>query len=155
MAYILTARTDFFRILLGKGAVLFAVTSWIYECPQRHQANIRVAWSVMDSRGGGRREALEYLYENKVDLRGLYGEEGFFGNIDLLGANLVWANLNSSNFEEANLQNADLQNASLARANLSRANLTRANLAGAYLWCAYLNGASYGRRLEGREFKLP
>jgi hypothetical protein len=28
-----------------------AVASWIYECPQHRQANRRVAWSVVNSRG--------------------------------------------------------------------------------------------------------
>jgi uncharacterized protein YjbI with pentapeptide repeats len=95
----------------------------------------------VDSKGGGRRESLEYLYENKVDLRGLYGEGGFFGNIDLHGANLAWADLNDSNFEEANLQNVDLQDAHFERARLSRAKLTTANLARAHLTCADLKGA--------------
>jgi hypothetical protein len=92
----------------------------------------------VNSKGGGRRGSLEYLYENKVDLRGLYGEGGFFGNIDLHGANLAWADLNDSNFEEANLQNADLQDAHVERARLTGANLTGANLTGANLTRAHL-----------------
>jgi hypothetical protein len=130
---------------VGKAAVLVAVVSWILECPQRQQANRRVAWSVVDSKGGGRREALEYLYENKVDLRGLYAEGGFFGNIDLRGADLVWANVKDSNFEEANLQNADLRDAHFERARLTGANLASAHLNGAYLNGAHLRGADLTR----------
>jgi hypothetical protein len=141
------SRSELLKILeyLGKLAILVAVASWIYECPQRQQANRRVAWSVVDSKGGGRREALEYLYENKVDLRGLYGEGGFFGNIDLHGANLEWANLNDSDFEEANLQNADLRGAHCELSRLSRANLTGANLMGAGLDHAVLTGVNLAR----------
>src|SRR5580698_1111158 len=86
-----------FRVLeyAGKATVLVGVLVWIFGASQREQADRRLAWSVVNSKGGCRREALEHLYKNKVDLRGLYGEGGYFGDIDLHGADVVWADRKS------------------------------------------------------------
>jgi len=122
--------------------VLVGVMSWLSECPQRRANRINGDWSVVNSNGGGRRAALEDLYKRKVDLRGLYGEGGFFGSIDLHCAKLAWAKLNDSNFEAANLQHADLRDAHFQRARLTGANLTAANLTRANLCEAVLTGAT-------------
>ncbi|MGA6969986.1 MAG: pentapeptide repeat-containing protein [Candidatus Binatus sp.] len=154
-----------FRVLefLGKTIVVVGVVIWIfsriYPVSGRGQAEIWGAWSAVNSKGGGRRDALEYLYRNKVDLLGLYGEGGFFQDIDLHGADLQWANLVGSNFERANLQNADLQSARLDGADLSGANLSGANLIdarlnGANLTGAHLDGANLYRAFLNRTVLL-
>ena len=136
-----------FRVLefVGKAIVVAGVVIWICTVSRRDQANIWVAWSAVNSKGGGRRDALEYLYKNKVDLLGLYGEGGFFKDIDLHGADLQSASLSSANLQGANLQNANLQWAHLDGADLKGANLDGSNLSGARLNSADLTGA----RLNG------
>jgi hypothetical protein len=132
-----------FRVLefAGKAIVVVGVVIWICTASRREQATVWVAWSAVNSKGGGRRDALEYLYNNKVDLLGLSGEGGFFKDIDLHGADLQSASLGSSNLEGANLENANLQWAHLDGADLAGANLKGSNLSGARLNSADLSGA--------------
>jgi Pentapeptide repeats (8 copies) len=149
----------------GKATVLVAVVIWLFQAPEREEADRRTAWSVVNSKGGGRREALEHLYHKNVDLRGLYGEDGFFEGIDLHGADIKWAHLAKSDFYGSNLRDtklvfanlgganlygADLTGATLMLADLTGANLMLAHLAGANLMFAHLAGANlYAANLNG------
>ena len=130
--------------------MLVAVIIWLLQGHQREEADRRTAWSVVNSQGGGRREALEHLYHKGADLRGVYGEGGFFEGIDLHGANIVWAHLAKSDFYRSNLRDTNLIGADLTGADLYKANLTdtylhRTNLTGAHLDFANLTGANLSR----------
>jgi hypothetical protein len=127
-----------FKVLeyAGKLTILSAVILWITGAPERENAARRAAWTIVDAQGGGRREALEYLYSHGVNLRGLNGQGGYFGDIDLHGADLRWANLSHANFDDANLRGVNLEGANLGfasfhNAKLHGANLERADMVGA------------------------
>jgi hypothetical protein len=70
-----------FRVLeyAGKLTVLIALITWITEFPERQKAAIRAAWSIVNEKGGGRKENLEYLVNRQVDLKGLSAAGGYFG----------------------------------------------------------------------------
>jgi Pentapeptide repeats (8 copies) len=126
-----------FKVLeyAGKLTILGAAILWIAGAPERENAERRAAWTIVNSQGGGRREALEHLYSHGVNLRGLNGQNGYFGDIDLHGADLRWANLSHANLDGANLQGANLQGAnfeftSLRNIKLRGAKLERSNLLG-------------------------
>ena len=61
-----------FQILeyAGKLGILIAVITYFADYEKRRQADIRAAWSVVNVKGGGRKQALEYLAgQTDVDLR--------------------------------------------------------------------------------------
>lgn len=145
----------FLQILeyLGRLSILVAVILYFMEADERRMQstslhmqveNLRQqldnqqkakhyqAWQVINAvRGqpysGGRPEALQDLFEDKVSL----------ANVDLSNANLIGINL-----ERADLKNANLENARLGDANLAGAYLMGANLKGANLYKANLSGAN-------------
>src|SRR5262249_2309404 len=127
-----------FKVLeyAGKLTILSAVVLWIMGAPERENADRRAAWTIVNAQGGGRREALEHLYSVGVNLRGLNGQTGYFGDIDLHGADLRWATLTGANLDGANLEGVDLQGANLSFASLRKARLRGANLERARLLAA-------------------
>jgi hypothetical protein len=109
----------------GKLTVLVAVIGWIADYPERKQAAIRAAWSVLNSQGGGRIDSLEYLVRNNVDLKGLFGTNGYFAGVKLEGQDLRWSNLENANFEDSKLEGANLQGSLLSGVSFKNARLTR------------------------------
>jgi hypothetical protein len=101
----------FFRVLeyAGRLAILIAAIFWIIEIPERREAAIRSAWSVVNAKGGGRKEALEFLVSKNVDLKGLDGASAYFAKIKLSGADLSWSNLQEANFAGANLRQVNFE----------------------------------------------
>lgn len=143
-----------FRVLeyAGKLTVLVAVVVWMSEIPERHRAKVRTAWSVVNSKGGGRLEALDFLAQEKVDLRSLNGEYGYFGGIHLSGKDLTWADLSNANFDDANLRGANLQGAKLDGATFRGADLRGANLS--YVSMSSAPPTQFrGAKLSGADFR--
>jgi uncharacterized protein YjbI with pentapeptide repeats len=119
-----------FKVLeyAGKLTILSAAVFWIMGASERENTDQRAAWSVVNAKGGGRREALEHLYSRGVNLRGLNGIKAYFGDIDLHNADLRWADLSGANLDGANLQGANLEGADLDGVTFRKANLNHANL---------------------------
>jgi Pentapeptide repeats (8 copies) len=145
-----------FKVLeyAGKLTILSAAVFWITGASDREKADQRAAWSVVNAKGGGRREALEHLYSHGANLRGLNGVQAYFGDIDLHNADLRWADLANANLDGANLQGANLEGAhlngvtfhkaNLNHANLKKADLDRTEFDGADLANADMRGANIG-----------
>jgi hypothetical protein len=88
---------------VGKLAILVALYSWFADIPEQRRTAIRTAWSVVNAKGGGRKEGLKFLSERDVDLRGLSGAGGYFAHIDLTNKDLSWSDLADANFDHASL----------------------------------------------------
>jgi hypothetical protein len=148
-----------FRVLeyAGKLTVAIALITWIAGYPQRQQAAIQAAWSIVNTKGGGRKAALEELAGHQVDLKGMYATDGYFANINLSGRDLRWSELTGADFESANMEGAQLQNSILLGTSFKNANLRNANFQGASL---SPNPATVfdGAQIDGADFrnmKLP
>ena len=115
-----------FRVLeyAGKLTVLAALIAWIADYPERQQTAIRAAWSVVNAKGGGRKDSLEYLAARQVDLKGLFAGGGDFTGISLKGRDLRWSDLEDANFEDAKLDGVNLQGSRLSGARFKNASLT-------------------------------
>jgi hypothetical protein len=144
-----------FRVLeyAGKLTVLIALIVWITEIPERRQAGIRTAWSVVNAKGGGRKEALEFLTGQRADLRGLYGAGGFFGGIVLKDRDLRWAELTDANFDGANLEGANFEGSHLSGASFKNANLTNANFRNSRLSSADPTTDFENSKIDGADFR--
>jgi len=135
----------------GRASVLVALIVWISEAGDREKQKHYRAWELINSaRGstgdGGRRDALQDLNEDKVDLSGAPLDKAYLDGVQLQNARLLITGLNQAALNRANLSGAylgwaDLSRAALFAANLSGASLVRANLSGAYLVRANLSGA--------------
>jgi Pentapeptide repeats (8 copies) len=161
----LASKFAFFQVLeyAGKLTVLIALIYWIADYRERQEAAIQTAWSVLNTKGGGRKESLEYLARRNddlgglygylarrnVDLRGLYGGSGYFSGIVLEGRDLSWSDLQDANFD-----GADLNGAALQGSNLSGTSFKGAYLEGAHLQNSHFSGASSfeGAHLKGADF---
>jgi hypothetical protein len=119
-----------FRVLdyAGKLGILVAVIFWVADYPERQRTAIRTAWSVVNAKGGGRKESLEYLIGHDVDLKGLNGADGYFADIVLKdGSDLTGSDLDDANFEGATLNYANLQGSKLSGTNFKNARLAHAD----------------------------
>jgi uncharacterized protein YjbI with pentapeptide repeats len=144
----------------GRASVLVAVFVWFWEADDRKKQSHYRAWELINSArestgDGGRRDALQDLNEDKVNLSAAplanaYMVEVQLPNANMSGAGLSEAHLSGANLSEANLTKADLTKADLSEANLTRANLSEANLTLADLSEAHLSGAKLpGAHLSG------
>jgi len=122
-----------FKVLeyAGKLTVLVALITWIAEIPERKKTEVRTAWSIVNAKGGGRKESLEYLVTNKVDLKGLYAAGGYFSGMQLQGKDLRGSDLSGANFEDAKLGGANLQGSILSDVNFKNADLAKTDFRGA------------------------
>lgn len=143
-----------FRVLeyAGKLTVLVALIAWISDYPQRQKAAIRTAWSVVDANGGGRKEALQYLADRRVDLRGLYGRGGYFGGVVLTGLDLSWSELSDANFESADLTKVNLQGSKVSGTSFKNAILTDSVFVGAVISDSPLTNFQ-GARIGSADFR--
>ena len=126
----LASNLAIFRVLeyVGKLGILVTVIWWVAEYPERQREAVRAAWSVVNAKGGGRKEALEYLAAKNVDLRGLYAANGYFSGIALERRDLSWSDLEDANFEVARLDGATLQGANLSGTDFKNATLVGAHI---------------------------
>jgi hypothetical protein len=118
-----------FRVLeyAGKLTVLVALITWLADSSERQKTAIRTAWSVVNTKGGGRKDGLEYLVNQKVDLKGFYAGTGYFAGVVLNGFDLRWSDLEDANFEDAKLSSADLEGSNLSGVNFRNADLSKAD----------------------------
>jgi Pentapeptide repeats (8 copies) len=118
-----------FRVLeyAGKLTVLIALIAWIADYPERQRTAIRGAWSVVNAKGGGRKDSLEYLAARQVDLKGLFGGGGDFTGIGLKGRDLRWSDLEDANFEDAKLDGVNPQGSRLSGASFKNASLAHSS----------------------------
>lgn len=127
----LASNLAIFKVLeyAGKLTVVIALISWFADYPERKQTAIRSAWSVVNAKGGGRKESLEYLSKQGVDLKGLYGGGGYFAGIVLTDRDdLAWSDLEGANFEGAKLNSVKLEGSNLSGVRFKNANLANAHL---------------------------
>jgi hypothetical protein len=131
----LASNLAIFRVLeyVGKLGILVTVIWWIAEYPERQREAIRTAWSVVNTKGGGRLESLKYLAERNVDLKGLYAGGGYFSGIALEDRDLSWSNLDGANFETSHLDRAHLEGSALSGTDFKNATLVGANFQNARL----------------------
>lgn len=152
---------------------------------QAKQSNIINAWNILNGKQAsgpsGKKEALETLYRNGVDLRnidlscisskqntsdepclnasflrGAKLTDINLSNSNLSGAYLSGAYLSGANLSNAKLISANLSDAKLISANLSNANLTRANLTDAKLYKAdFFDSELSGTNLSNVSFCHP
>jgi uncharacterized protein YjbI with pentapeptide repeats len=145
---------------VGRASVLIAVFLWFWEAGDREKQKHYRAWELINSaRGssgdGGRRDALQDLNADKVDLSAAplskaYLVEAQLSNAKLSRADLIKADLSGANLAGANLTGANLTKANLSNSDLTGANLTDTNLTGALLVQAKLIGIySAGAKLIG------
>ncbi len=140
-------RLAVFRILeyAGRLTIVVALLVWLFGFAERHQAEVRAAWSLLNSSGGGRLEALQYLATQEIDLRGTDGSDGYFGAIDLGGEDLRWSDFSQANLDDAILNGADLRGVRLEGASLDGATLNGADLREVRLESTELNSISAAR----------
>ncbi|MBD2357872.1 pentapeptide repeat-containing protein [Tolypothrix sp. FACHB-123] len=118
--------------------------------PKKVPTDIQTALTVI-----GRRNTVNDLANNKLDLRDIdiSGADLMAANLAgaiLIGANLQWVNLIGANLSSANLADANLCGAVLYEANLRKATLTEANLQEAVLRKVNLSKAvMYEADLQG------
>ena len=141
-----------FRVLeyAGKLGVLVAVIFWIADYPERQRTAIRTAWSVVNEKGGGREENLEYLAGHQVELKGLNGASGYFAGIVLNSRDLSWSDLDDANFENAKLDKTKLQGSTLSGTSFKNASLIHTNFRYARLYPRAPNFE--GADIDGADF---
>jgi hypothetical protein len=122
-------------------SVFVAAYWWVSEADDRRIArqnavkeNHYRAWELINSArdltgDGGRRDALQDLNEDKVDLSAAPLANAYLVSVKLPNANLTGADLRGAVLSMADLTEANLAGANLAGANLDGTNLTKANLA--------------------------
>src|SRR5688572_22229404 len=110
-----------------------AVILWFWEADDRKKQSHYRAWELINSaRGstgdGGRRDALQDLNEDNVDLSAAPLANAYLEKVELPGAVLYGADLSRADLSGAHLSGADLYGADLSRADLTAAYLTAAYL---------------------------
>ena len=163
--------------VLGEGALLFAIISYIVAIPQRREALIRENRQIVvdhseQTHSKGRINALQSLNKFCSNISGIEAPLAQMPGIELnhcykfqgfgtfkqfpwqffryLGANLDYSNLTGANLAGANLEKVNFEGVDLSGANLRGANLRGANLRGANLTEANLRGVNLeGANLTG------
>lgn len=162
--------------VLGEGALLFALVSYIVATPQRREALIRENREIIvelaeQPHSIGRVNALKSLNKFCSNIYGIQAPSAQMPGIELINCyqfqgikafkQFPWqfflylgANLNYSNLAGANLAGANLEGVNLRGSNLSGADLRHVNLKGADLTAADLSRARLGvSNLEGATLK--
>ena len=153
---------DFFKILdylakLSSISLIFGTFAFVLESPERAEQrqveleqktieNIRnqyEAWQILtnpdlkdQASNGGRKQALENLNDQGIDLSGITMNKAILNDIFLKNARL-----RESHFDEARLGSANLQASFLSEASLKSANLFKANLSFADIIESHLESA--------------
>ena len=157
--------------VLGEGALLFAMVSYIVTIPSREQQQVQKAREILlhtdHKYDESRIAALKVLDKRCAGNPGLVAPNAYLTNLKIVGcyrwsfrlqnllqwsfrswkptdlsySMLAGANLSNADLIGANLQGSELQNANLQKVNLKGVNLRGANLTGADLSRANLTGA--------------
>jgi uncharacterized protein YjbI with pentapeptide repeats len=164
----------FFEVLefAGRASVLVALILWSMEWEDRAKQSHYRAWELINSArsstgDGGRRDALQDLNEDRVNLSAAPLADAYLYEVqlpnarlpkadlagaDLTGANLSGADLTGAKLSGADLSKADLDGAKLTNADLTGAKLINADLTGANLSTANLRGTNlHGANLTGAD----
>jgi uncharacterized protein YjbI with pentapeptide repeats len=142
----------FFEVLefVGRASVLVVIFLWFWEAGDREKQKHYRAWDLINSaRGstsdGGRREALQDLNEDHIDMTAA----------PLAKAYLRYVQLPKAILNEANLTKADLTGANLTGTELIEAKLTETKLIGTDLAGADLTNAKLTKLDQISRTKLP
>jgi uncharacterized protein YjbI with pentapeptide repeats len=132
---------------LGTFSILFGVILYFAESGDRDQQKHYQAWQVINTAqgkggSGGRKEALQELAADHVDLVGVDVSDAFLQGVRLSGANLARANLRAADVRAGVFEQADLEYADLTSANIRGGSLVKANLQYAVFTDGDLNGCN-------------
>jgi len=124
---------------LGTLSILLGVILYFAESSDREKQKHYQAWQVINTAqgkggSGGRKEALQELVADRVDLVGVDVSDAFLMGVQLSQANLARASLRGADlrmalFDQANLEYADLSSANIRNGSLAKANLEYAMFA--------------------------
>ena len=136
-------------------SVMFAVTVYFSEAPDRKKQKHYQAWQVINTAqgkggNGGRMEAMQELNADKIALVGVDASHAF-----LQGVKLPKANLLRSDFEAADLRDCVLTDAHMEFSELKLTNMRGGNLRGVHLQNANLESADlFGADLTGADLSM-
>jgi uncharacterized protein YjbI with pentapeptide repeats len=140
-----------FLELAGRLSIVVGVVFWVAETNDRLVQKHYRAWQVIASAtgltgDGGRKDALQDLNAEQVNLHGAPLSSAFLRNVNLVGAKLANAHMSHADLVDAklggaHLEDAELQSALLSQADLSSASMTRAVLDDANLLYAQLTNS--------------
>ena len=118
---------------LGTFSILLGVILFFAETGDREKQKHYQAWQVINTAqgkggSGGRKEALQELAADHVDLVGVDVNDAFLMGVRLPQANLARASLRGTDLRAAILERADLQYADLTSANIRNGSFAKASL---------------------------
>jgi uncharacterized protein YjbI with pentapeptide repeats len=148
LAYLL-GNWSFLEVLeyLGTFSILLGVILYFAESGDREKQKHYQAWQVINTAqgkggSGGRKEALQELVADRVDLVGVDVSDAFLMGVQLPRANLARANLRGADLRMALFDQANLEYADLSSANIRNGSLVGANIEYAMFADSDLNGGN-------------
>jgi uncharacterized protein YjbI with pentapeptide repeats len=159
MSYLL-GNWSFLEVLeyLGTLSLLLGVILYFAESGDREKQKHYQAWQVINTAqgkggSGGRKEALQELVADRVDLVGVDVSDAFLMGVQLSRANLARASLRGADLRMAVFDQADLEYADLGSANIRNGSLIKADLEYAMFADSDLNGCNLtGANCEDADF---
>lgn len=134
LSYLL-ANWSFLEVLeyLGTLSILFGVILYFAESGDRDKQRHYQAWQVINTAqgkggSGGRKDALQELVADGVDLVGVDVSDAFLMGVQLTRANLARASLRGADLRMAVFDQADLKYADLSSANIRNGSMVKAEL---------------------------
>jgi uncharacterized protein YjbI with pentapeptide repeats len=143
---------------LGTLSILLGVILFFAESGDREKQKHYQAWQVINTAqgkggSGGRKEALQELVADRVDLVGVDLSDAFLMRVRLPRANLARASLRGADLRMAVFDQANLEYADLASANIRDGSLVKADLRYAMFADSDLNGCNLSEaNCEGADF---
>ena len=133
---------------VGTFSILLGVILYFAESGDRDKQKHYQAWQVINTAqgkggSGGRKEALQELAADKIDLVGVDVSGAFLQGVELQRANMARANLQAADLRQGNFEGADLEYADLTSANARNGSFSRANLQYAVFSDTDLNGCNF------------
>lgn len=159
LAYLL-GNWAFLEVLeyLGTFSILLGVILYFAESGDRDKQKHYQAWQVINTAqgkggSGGRKEALQELAADKIDLVGVDVNDAFLQGVRLSHANMARASLRSADLRSGVFDQADLDYADLSSANARSGSFAKASLQYAVFADADLNGCNLsGADCEDTDF---
>jgi uncharacterized protein YjbI with pentapeptide repeats len=132
---------------LGTFSILLGVILYFAESGDREKQKHYQAWQVINTAqgkggSGGRKEALQELVADGVDLTGVDVSDAFLMRVRLTRANLARASLRGADLRNALFDQSNLAYADLGSANIRNGSLVKANLEYAMFADSDLNGCN-------------
>jgi uncharacterized protein YjbI with pentapeptide repeats len=131
----------------GTLSILLGVILYFAETGDREKQKHYQAWQVINTAqgkggSGGRKEALQELASDGIDLVGVDVSDAFLMGVQLRHANLARASLRSSDLRGASFEGSNLEYADFTSANLRNGSLAKANLRHTIFADSDLNGCT-------------